>query len=193
MASKRVTKASRAKTTVKKPAKLLVTTSEKPLVTVESILLSMFKQPNVPLVTSEQARSLARLQIGTTTLMTPDTKQFLYEIIWMLHQKNYDVVYTHLNQEWQLIFQTDLERENPSIDEIRIGILFTSPLLDNERKKAIIDLETYRQKVEAREGLYECRCGSSNTRSFERQIRSADEPAAIFVVCQDCLRTWREQ
>lgn len=185
MASKRAPKAKAAP-----KAKLLLNNTEKPVITVESVLLSLNKEADKqPLVTSEQAKMLSRLQIGTVTLVTVDTKEFLYELIWMLNQVSFDVVYTHLNQDWQLIFS----EETTDIKEIRKGILFTSPLLTKERQKAIIDLETFRQKVEAREGLYECRCGSMNTRSFERQIRSADEPAAIFVVCQDCLRTWREQ
>lgn len=186
MASKRAPKA-------KAPpkAKLLLSNTEKPVITVESVLLSLNKEadPKQTLVTPEQARMVSRLQVGTTTLVTVDTKEFLYELIWMLNKASFDVVYTHLNQDWQLIFSD----ETTDVKEIRKGILFTSPLLNKARQKAIIDLETFRQKVEAREGLYECRCGSKNTRSFERQIRSADEPAAIFVVCQDCLRTWREQ
>jgi transcription elongation factor S-II len=40
--------------------------------------------------------------------------------------------------------------------------------------------------------LFICKkCGSKNCTYYELQIRSADEPATIFVSCLDCGKNWR--
>jgi DNA-directed RNA polymerase subunit M/transcription elongation factor TFIIS len=41
------------------------------------------------------------------------------------------------------------------------------------------------------EGIYTCRsCGSKKTQSWEKQMRSADEPMTTTVMCTNCRRSW---
>ena len=46
---------------------------------------------------------------------------------------------------------------------------------------------------EMEDGFYECdKCGEKKTTFESRQIRSADEPATIFVTCHRCRYTWKD-
>ena len=43
------------------------------------------------------------------------------------------------------------------------------------------------------DGFYECeKCGEKKTTHESRQIRSADEPATIFITCHRCRYVWKE-
>lgn len=43
------------------------------------------------------------------------------------------------------------------------------------------------------DGFYECeKCGEKKTTHESRQIRSADEPATIFITCHRCRFVWKE-
>lgn len=47
--------------------------------------------------------------------------------------------------------------------------------------------------VQIQEGVIDCpRCGSNETLYFEKQSRSADEPATIYCRCKKCNKAWRE-
>ena len=43
---------------------------------------------------------------------------------------------------------------------------------------------------EVEEGVLTCKCGSKRTYSYQRQIRSLDEPTSTFAQCVVCKRTW---
>ena len=62
-------------------------------------------------------------------------------------------------------------------------------LIDKKRKRE----DSHNQKsVQCSTSLFTCkRCMSKNCTYYELQIRSADEPATIFVSCLDCGKHWR--
>lgn len=43
---------------------------------------------------------------------------------------------------------------------------------------------------EVSEGVLECTCGSKETISFQKQVRSSDEPMTTFAACCKCGRRW---
>ena len=71
-------------------------------------------------------------------------------------------------------------------------LTFSSPLFENERQKVQLELDNLQSKIEAEKGLYKCQsCGSQETLSYGRQVRSPDEPMTVFVECLGCNRRWR--
>lgn len=40
------------------------------------------------------------------------------------------------------------------------------------------------------EGVLVCKCGSKRTYSYQRQVRSADEPMSTFAQCVVCKHSW---
>jgi transcription elongation factor S-II len=62
-------------------------------------------------------------------------------------------------------------------------------LIDKKRKREDSRNQT---AVQCSTSLFTCkRCTSKNCTYYELQIRSADEPATIFVSCLDCGKHWR--
>lgn len=43
---------------------------------------------------------------------------------------------------------------------------------------------------EVAEGVLICKCGSNRTFSYQKQVRSADEPMSTFAQCVKCKRSW---
>jgi len=62
-------------------------------------------------------------------------------------------------------------------------------LIDKKRKREDSRNQT---STQCSTSLFTCkRCTSKNCSYYELQIRSADEPATIFVSCLDCGKHWR--
>ena len=49
--------------------------------------------------------------------------------------------------------------------------------------------------IDVSKGIFKCnKCGSMETFSYTKQVRSSDEPMAVFVTCAEpkCGQSWRE-
>ena len=67
-----------------------------------------------------------------------------------------------------------------------------------DKWKTMIELKMKRDKsrlstnIEASTDLFICKkCKSKKCTYYEMQVRSADEPATIFITCLDCGKNWR--
>jgi DNA-directed RNA polymerase subunit M/transcription elongation factor TFIIS len=59
-------------------------------------------------------------------------------------------------------------------------------------KKIKRDDSKFNAKIEASTSLFNCKkCGSNKCTYYELQIRSADEPATIFITCLTCGKHWK--
>jgi DNA-directed RNA polymerase subunit M/transcription elongation factor TFIIS len=59
-------------------------------------------------------------------------------------------------------------------------------------KKIKRDDSKFNVKVESSTSLFTCKkCGSKKCTYYELQIRSADEPATVFITCLDCGKNWK--
>jgi len=68
-----------------------------------------------------------------------------------------------------------------------------NPLLAAVRMYNKASENAYLFKPTAQEGGDICpRCKSTNTKYYEKQVRSADEPMTRFLTCNACLNRWRE-
>jgi DNA-directed RNA polymerase subunit M/transcription elongation factor TFIIS len=70
--------------------------------------------------------------------------------------------------------------------------------MNPERWETLIQQKILRDKsklttnIEASTDMYKCKkCKSKRCTYYELQIRSADEPATIFVTCLDCGKHWK--
>jgi transcription elongation factor S-II len=64
-----------------------------------------------------------------------------------------------------------------------------SELIDKKTKR---DDSKFKEVQQSSTNLYACKkCGSRNCSYYELQIRSADEPATIFLTCIDCGKRWK--
>jgi hypothetical protein len=137
-----------------------------------------------PLLTREQINALVSLTFSDSNrpILTFEDRGFLYEIIGLLENAKggFNVTYKFLNNDWA--------KTMPGNDFAkRKSILFLNPLLEGSRKALLVSVELFNNNVEPQIGLYPCKfCGSENTKAYEMQIRSADEPAKITVVCGHC-------
>ena len=104
-----------------------------------------------------------------------------------------------------MVKQLDFEQAMTFIDELLNrrsfdsivqavdAIVYDSQLLAKVRSKTIADLDNFRRKKSTAKGLYTCRaCGSKETVSVEKQLRSADEPMTLIITCVVCGKTWRQ-
>lgn len=104
-------------------------------------------------------------------------RALLYEVISIIVQLGFD-------QTIAFLIRADVV----SADEI----IFENPTMKQAQDKAKIDAEIYRNKITVSKGMFKCPvCGSHNTVSAEKQVRSADEPASIFVSCLSGGHRWR--
>lgn len=60
------------------------------------------------------------------------------------------------------------------------------------QQKVLRDKSKLTTNIEASTDMYTCKkCKSKRCTYYELQIRSADEPATIFVTCLDCGKHWK--
>jgi transcription elongation factor S-II len=65
-----------------------------------------------------------------------------------------------------------------------------SVLIDRKIKR---DASKYTDNIQASTDMFTCKkCKSKRTTYYEAQIRSADEPATIFITCIDCGKHWKQ-
>lgn len=138
------------------------------------------------LFSKEEAKKLSMLKLGKDPMFTFKERYFLYEMINMFkklkdkhNDDGFDIGFNYLNSEWEKIYNGDYRRT----------IIFQSPVLTSAENKFKVDIMIYNTKVVPEKGIYTCKnpkCKSDQTISVEKQIRSADEPADIFVTCVKC-------
>jgi len=150
-----------------------------------ALLIGMKKEDGKLLVNKEQATLLTNLKFsnGEPKLSFED-RNFLYEVVWMLNTLGFDITFNFLSADWEKVFGTQ---------NIRKKMLFENPLLEKNREKFILDLDIFRNtaKVEAGE---KCRkCGSEETISVVKQVRSCDEIQQIKITCLHCKHKWNAQ
>ena len=120
------------------------------------------------------------------SILTLEDRPFVYEIVNMLNNLDYDVVYNFLNADWEKVFGSGAG--------LRKHILFENPLLSSSKEKLAMDMEIFRNKVDVSVGAVNCkRCNSMETLSVEKQNRSSDEPMTIRVFCTQCKYKWTAQ
>ena len=62
-------------------------------------------------------------------------------------------------------------------------------LIDKKIKR---DDSKFNVNIESSTSLFTCKkCGSKKCTYYELQIRSADEPATIFITCLECGKHWK--
>jgi DNA-directed RNA polymerase subunit M/transcription elongation factor TFIIS len=62
-------------------------------------------------------------------------------------------------------------------------------LIDKKNKR---DDSKFNKKIESSTNLFTCKkCSSKKCTYYELQIRSADEPATLFITCLDCGKNWK--
>lgn len=145
------------------------------------------KADGSPLVDYNQAIALTSLHFksGEPVLSLTD-RYFVFEVTNMLNELEYQIVHNYLAADWEKVFGSG--------STIRRQILFMNPLLEPAREKLSLDMEIFRNKVDVTKGAVDCkRCGSEETISVEKQIRSADEPMTIRVTCLQCKYRWTAQ
>ena len=151
-----------------------------------NILPSIMKRDGTRLINHNEAFSIISLKFDSgESILTMTDRYFTYEVINMIHELGFTIVYNFLNAGWEKIFGSV---------QLRKKILFENPLLEPAREKFALDMEIFRNRVDVTKGAVDCKkCGSEETISVEKQIRSADEPMTIRVTCLQCKHKWTAQ
>lgn len=156
--------------------------------TVENAFVSFTDPKGERLLSDDQIRLLTQIKLANSdyffSISTEDNRSYLFSLVGDLNKYGFESIYN------DLIGGRDGK-----------GDLFTkreeyyykvSLSMREARHKALIDSEIYRDKVEVSEGAFKCgKCGSKETIAVERQMRSADEPMTVTIVCVHCDNTWR--
>jgi len=152
-----------------------------------NLLPSIKKEDGSPLVNHTQSIALASLNFKNgESVLTLSDRYFVYEVTNLLNVLDYDLVYNFLAVDWEKVFGSG--------PQLRRKILFDNPLLEPARERLALDMEIFRNRVDVSKGAVDCKkCGSEETISVERQIRSADEPMTIRVTCLQCKYKWTAQ
>lgn len=151
------------------------------------MLPSLKKSDGSPLVNYNQAVALAGIKFpdGEPVLSLTD-RYFVYEVVNMLNNVDYEVVYNFLSADWTKVFG--------NIHDIRKRMLFENPLLESARDKFQMDMEIFGNRLDVSIGAIDCRrCGSKETISKEIQNRGADEITSVYCTCLQCNHKWRAQ
>ena len=152
---------------------------------INKTLTSLKKEDGSALVTSEQADNLLSVKFTNgENILTLEDRNFLYEIVWLLNEKGYDITYNFLSTDWEKILGSY---------NIRKKMLFENPLLERAREKFNTDLNIYKTKVEVSAGEKCRKCGSTETVSISKQTKSCDEQVSIKLVCINCKFRWSAQ
>ena len=150
------------------------------------ILTSLYREDGTALTTPDQAGYLMGLTFSTgEPILTLSDRSFVYEIVNMLYQLNYEDVKEFLDQDWiQKVGSQNTRRK----------ILFESPLMIKSKLRQDLDMEIFRGELDVAQGMVNCkRCGSENTIAMKSQTRSGDEGMTIKVTCIQCGYKWTAQ
>lgn len=139
------------------------------------------------LMTSDQVDKLLKIRLTRDEfLINVENRYFIYEVYNMIRKLGYYQTYEYLNQDWSKIYG--------NVADIRKKIVLGSPLMKPFEDKLNLDMEIYRNKIDVGKGAIDCvKCGSENTVSVEKQMRSADEPMSVIVTCMSCSYKWFAQ
>ena len=154
---------------------------------ISTILGSIQKSDGTPLVNNNQAISLGALKFKSgEPVLSLTYRYFVYEVINMLNELDFVIVYNYLAADWEKVFG--------SSSSLRKKILFMNPLMNPAREKLDLYMEIFRNRVDVSKGAINCkRCGAEETISIESQTRSADEPMTIRCTCLQCNYKWTAQ
>ena len=174
------------------PIAPIVTTATSSQESLIRLFPSLKNKDGNPLVTPTQANELVSLHFKNgEQILDLKYDYFIYEVINMLYRLDYDVVKNFLSTDWENIFES---APGVPISKIRSKMIFENPLMKPAKEKFALDMEIFRDRVDVSKGAVDCKkCGSDQTISIEKQIRSADEPMSIRVTCVQCRYTWIAQ
>lgn len=152
---------------------------------INKTLTSLKKEDGTNLVTKEQSNELLSLKFSDgEPILTLEDRNFLYETVWLLNENGYDITYNFLSAGWEKVLGSY---------NIRKKMLFENPLLEKAKDKFNTDLNIYKTKVTVESGEKCRKCGSVETISLTKYLRSADEPPVIKINCLSCKARWSIQ
>jgi hypothetical protein len=127
--------------------------------------------------TPEQARELSMLVYGDgTSIIDIKRRDIMVEIIGMLKNQGFEEVVKFLTGA-----------PNPDY------VLWAQKSLDEGRIKVAREAVIQQAEEVGVKGVGKCRyCNSTELVFSQRQLRSGDEPATIFVRCVLCTKQWRQ-
>ena len=160
--------------------------------TLVNLLPSIQKADGSSLVDHGQALNLVSLRFKKSgqPVLDINDRYFTYEIVNMLNQADYEIVYNFLSAGWEDVFDTP----GLPINKLRRKMLFENPLMQPAKERLALDMEIFRNRVDVSKGAVDCKkCGSDETIAVEKQVRSADEPMTIRVTCLQCQYKWTAQ
>ena len=132
-----------------------------------------------------EIKNLTELKfINGEPILTLDDTNFLYEIVWLIKEKGYDIAYNFLSVDWEKVLGSE---------DIRKKMLFENPLMEKAKDKFYIDMNIYKTRVTVEAGEKCRKCGSTETISASKQTLSADEQATIKITCINCKFRWTAQ
>lgn len=107
--------------------------------------------------------------------------------------QNRDALYAGLS----ILLQNDLQTALDFFSTVKepSDLTFKSPQMHNAEEKYLLGIRTLKAKSEVliAEGIFECpRCHNKRINYTEKQIRSADEPTTLFLLCVECQFQWRQ-
>lgn len=125
--------------------------------------------------TESQVNELSKITINNKPILTPYTA---FELVEAVKEYGFDEIYKYLQTYSQ---------KYKSIEELIINL----PSMKAEKKKLIDEINNFGNTQRAKSG-YRCNsCGSEKTFAIQKQVRSSDEPATLFVRCSTCQKSWR--
>jgi len=137
------------------------------------------------ILTNEQIKNLTGLKFSNgENILNLEDRNFLYEIVWLIKEKGYDIAYNFLSADWEKVLGSH---------NIRKKMLFENPLMEPAKDKFYLDMNIYKTRVEVEAGEKCRKCGSTETISLTKQTRSADEAATIKITCINCKFRWTAQ
>jgi len=136
-------------------------------------------------LTDEQIKELTELKFSDgEAILTLEDRNFLYEIAWLIKEKDYEITYNFLSADWEKVLGSH---------NIRKKMLFENPLLEKAKDKFYLDMNIYKTRISVEAGEKCRKCGSTETISVSKQTRSADEAATIKITCINCKFRWTAQ
>lgn len=158
------------------------------VITVESAFDTFTHPDGSKLLSPDQIEKLIQIKLANGRdffdISTEINKFYLFSLVGDINENGFDDTFN------DLIGGRD-GKGDPFRD--RDDYYFNVSLnMRSARHKAQIDSEIYRDKVDVSEGAFTCfKCNSKKTIAVEKQMRSADEPMTITVICVECDNTWR--